>query len=171
MEMAGVIDALPDSLHLKLLVSERFHLESGGEAFTLAGEGRAGQGYILLKRDNCPHVNEVWWCCGLRWSSRGGGREIFRRETVEPKHGKAKVTKQVIDEIDEKTVIFRTIEGDLLELYKNFVLTLHVDTKGANSLVTWTMEYEKRSEDIDDPNTLMDFFVNLTKDIETHHLK
>ncbi|KAK3011327.1 hypothetical protein RJ639_011714 [Escallonia herrerae] len=90
-----------------------------------------------------------------------------------PLDGKAKVTTQLIDEIDEKnkTVIFRVIEGDLFELYKNFVLTLHVDTKGANNLVTWTMEYEKRSEDIDDPNTLMDFFVSLTKDIETHHLK
>ncbi|KAK2977748.1 hypothetical protein RJ640_022611 [Escallonia rubra] len=87
--------------------------------------------------------------------------------------GKAKVAKEVIDKVDEKnkTVIFRVIEGDLLELYKSFVLTLHVDTKGANNLVTWTFEYEKRSEDVEDPNSLMDFVVNLSKDIETHHLK
>ncbi|KAK3004195.1 hypothetical protein RJ639_018601 [Escallonia herrerae] len=87
--------------------------------------------------------------------------------------GKAKVAKEVIDGIDEKnkTVIFRAIEGDLLELYKSFVATLHVDTKGGNNLVTWTFEYEKRSEDVEDPNSLMDFAVNLTKDIETHHLK
>ncbi|KAK2988871.1 hypothetical protein RJ640_018309 [Escallonia rubra] len=88
------------------------------------------------------------------------------------KNGKAKVAKDVIDKVDEKNkiVIFRVIEGDILELYKSFVLTLHVDTKGANNLVTWTFEYEKRSEDVEDPNTLMDFVINVTKDIETHHL-
>ncbi|KAK3023802.1 hypothetical protein RJ639_043468 [Escallonia herrerae] len=87
--------------------------------------------------------------------------------------GKAKVAKEVIDEVDEKnkTVIFRVIEGDLLELYKSFVATLHVDTTGENNLVTWTFEYGKRSDDVEDPNTLMDFVVNLTKEIETHHLK
>ncbi|KAK2977747.1 hypothetical protein RJ640_022610 [Escallonia rubra] len=91
---------------------------------------------------------------------------------VDP-NGKAKVAKEVIDGVDEKnkTVIFRVIEGDLLELYKSFVATLHVDTTGQNNLVTWTFEYEKRSEDVEDPNTLMDFVIKLTKDIETHHLK
>ncbi|KAK3024603.1 hypothetical protein RJ639_044508 [Escallonia herrerae] len=59
--------------------------------------------------------------------------------------GKAKVLKEVIDKVDEKnkTVILRAIEGDLLDLYKSFVVTLHVDTKGENTLVTWTFEYEK----------------------------
>ncbi|KAK2981447.1 hypothetical protein RJ640_001961 [Escallonia rubra] len=87
--------------------------------------------------------------------------------------GKAKVAKEVIDKVDEKNkiLIFRVVEGDLLELYKSFVITLHVDTKAANNLVTCTFEYEKRSEDVEDPNSLMDFVVNLTKDIETHHLK
>ncbi|KAK2991230.1 hypothetical protein RJ640_018313 [Escallonia rubra] len=53
------------------------------------------------------------------------------------KHGKAKVAKEVIDGIDEKnkTMILRVIEGDLLELYKSFVVTLHVDPKGENTLV------------------------------------
>ncbi|KAK2994762.1 hypothetical protein RJ640_001668 [Escallonia rubra] len=83
--------------------------------------------------------------------------------------GKARPVKEIIDGIDEKnkTVIFRVIEGNLLELYKSSVFILHVDTKGANNLVTWTIEYEKQSEDIEDPNTLMDLLVNLTKDIET----
>ncbi|KAI8023885.1 hypothetical protein LOK49_LG03G00964 [Camellia lanceoleosa] len=87
--------------------------------------------------------------------------------------GKKKVTKEVIEAIDEenKSVTFKVIEGDLTELYRTFKFTVHVDTKGENNLVTWTFEYEKKSEDVEDPNTLMDFTINVTKDIATHHLK
>ncbi|KAK2991227.1 hypothetical protein RJ640_018310 [Escallonia rubra] len=98
---------------------------------------------------------------------------IFILFSCEITDGKAKVAKDVIDGLDEKnkTVILRVIEGDLMELYKSFVITLHVDTKGENTLVTWTFEYEKQSDDVEDPNTFMDFAIKVTKDIETHHLK
>ncbi|THG15315.1 hypothetical protein TEA_008783 [Camellia sinensis var. sinensis] len=81
--------------------------------------------------------------------------------------------KEVVEAIDEenKSVTFKVIDGDLTELYKAFKGTVHVDTKGENNLVTWTLEYEKKSENAEDPNTLMDFVINVTKDIETHHLK
>ncbi|KAK3004197.1 hypothetical protein RJ639_018603, partial [Escallonia herrerae] len=95
---------------------------------------------------------------------------LFSCEIID---GKAKVAKDVIDELDEKnkTVILRVIEGDLLELYKSFVITVHVATKDENTLVTWTLEYEKRSDDVENPNTSMDFVVKVPNDIETHHLK
>ncbi|CAL5338928.1 unnamed protein product [Camellia sinensis] len=87
--------------------------------------------------------------------------------------GKKKVGKEVVEAIDEenKSVTFRVIEGDLTELYKAFKVTVHVDTKGENNLVTWTFEYEKKSENVEDPNAWMDLIINVTKDIETHHLK
>ncbi|CAL5399993.1 unnamed protein product [Camellia sinensis] len=87
--------------------------------------------------------------------------------------GKKKVAKVVVEAIDEenKSVAHKVIDGDLRELYKAFKGTVHVDTKGENNLVTWTFEYEKKSENVEDPNTLMDFLINVTKDIETHHLK
>ncbi|CAL5338925.1 unnamed protein product [Camellia sinensis] len=87
--------------------------------------------------------------------------------------GKKKVGKEVVEAIDEenKSVTFKVIEGDLTELYKAFKVTVHVDTKGENNLVTWTFEYEKKSENVEDPNTWMDLIINVTKDIETHHLK
>ncbi|KAJ9564001.1 hypothetical protein OSB04_009161 [Centaurea solstitialis] len=86
--------------------------------------------------------------------------------------GKAKVTKEVIEAIDEekKSVCFKVVEGDLMEAYKSFFITVHVDTKGEDSLVTWSFEYEKLNEKVEDPNTLMEFCLDLTKDIETHHL-
>uniref|UniRef100_A0A5B6Z9M4 Bet v I/Major latex protein domain-containing protein n=1 Tax=Davidia involucrata TaxID=16924 RepID=A0A5B6Z9M4_DAVIN len=87
--------------------------------------------------------------------------------------GKEKTAKDIIEAIDEekKSVTFKVIEGDLMELYKTFIITVHVDTKGGNNIVTWTFEYEKLNEDVSDPNTLMDFVIQITKDIETHHLK
>ncbi|GJU75863.1 kirola-like protein [Tanacetum coccineum] len=38
-------------------------------------------------------------------------------------------------------------------------------------LVTWTVEYEKLNPSNPDPDSLMDFYRKVTKDIETHHLK
>ncbi|KAL2235106.1 UNVERIFIED_CONTAM: Kirola, partial [Sesamum indicum] len=86
--------------------------------------------------------------------------------------GKEKVAKEIIEAIDEekKSVTFKVIEGDLMELYKTFKLTVHVDTNGDDNLVTWTLEYEKLSEDVPDPHTLMEFCLNVTKDIEKHHV-
>ena len=66
---------------------------------------------------------------------------------------------------------FKVIEGDLTELFKTMIIIVHVDTKGENNLVTWTFKYEKLNEDVPDPETLMDFCITVTKDIETHHLK
>ncbi|KAK1374656.1 Major latex [Heracleum sosnowskyi] len=85
--------------------------------------------------------------------------------------GKEKATKEIIEAIDEekKSVKFKVIEGDLLELYKTFSLTCHVDTDGEKNLATWTMEYEKLNDSVEDPHTLMEFCLHVTKDIETHH--
>ncbi|CAI9096014.1 OLC1v1032074C2 [Oldenlandia corymbosa var. corymbosa] len=98
------------------------------------------------------------------------GSVIFWNYTHE---GKPKVAKEIIEAIDEakKSVTFRVIEGDLMELYKTFVITVHVDTVGQNNLVTWTFEYEKQKESVPEPNSLMEFCLSVTKDIETHHLK
>ncbi|KAL7132291.1 hypothetical protein ABFS83_12G063200 [Erythranthe nasuta] len=85
--------------------------------------------------------------------------------------GKERVAKEIIEAIDEekKSVTYKVIEGDLMELYKTFKLTVHVNTSGDDNLVTWTFEYEKLSEDIPDPHTLMDFCLAMTKDIDSHH--
>ncbi|EYU31819.1 hypothetical protein MIMGU_mgv1a021736mg, partial [Erythranthe guttata] len=86
--------------------------------------------------------------------------------------GKERVAKEIIEAIDEvnKSVTFKVIEGDLMELYKTFKLIVHVDTSGEDNLVTWTLEYEKLNEDVPDPHTLMEFCLKVTKDIESHHL-
>nr|GFB41279.1 kirola-like [Tanacetum cinerariifolium] len=87
--------------------------------------------------------------------------------------GKDCVAKTLVHDIDEakKSVTLRVLEGDLLELYKNFFLHIHVDTNGLEHLVTWTVEHEKLNPSNPDPYSLMDFYRKVTKDIETHHLK
>ncbi|KAK6126883.1 hypothetical protein DH2020_014461 [Rehmannia glutinosa] len=86
--------------------------------------------------------------------------------------GKAKSAKQVIQAIDEekKLIEFKMLEGDLMELYKDFLITLHVETKGNIDLVTWTLEYEMLNEDVEHPISLLSYFIEVTKDIETHHV-
>lgn len=82
-------------------------------------------------------------------------------------------TKSIIHDInkEKKPVTFKMLGGDLLELYKTFLIHVHVDTNGSNNLVTWTVEYEKLNPDVPDPDTLMDFYRKVTKDIESHHLQ
>lgn len=60
------------------------------------------------------------------------------------------------------------IEGDLLQEYKNFKIVVQATPKGEGSLVHWIMEYEKLKEDVPEPNTLLQFAVELSKDIDTH---
>ncbi|XP_049392875.1 kirola-like isoform X2 [Solanum stenotomum] len=87
--------------------------------------------------------------------------------------GKEMVAKEVIEEIDEekKLVKKKMIEGDMLEYYKSFYLTIHVETKGENNLVTWILKYEKKNANVPDPHTFMELCLNITKDIESYHIK
>ncbi|WMV22969.1 hypothetical protein MTR67_016354 [Solanum verrucosum] len=86
--------------------------------------------------------------------------------------GKEKVSKNIIEAIDEekKLVKFKVTGGDILEEYKACSFTVHVETKDENNLVTWIAEYEKKNENMPDPHTYMELLLNMSKDIETHHL-
>lgn len=86
--------------------------------------------------------------------------------------GKQRIAKDLIEAIDEenKSITFKVLEGDLAELYKTFKLSLHVDTKGENNLVTWTVDYEKLNENVEDPHTFLAFILKVTRDIESHHV-
>ncbi|GJY38701.1 kirola-like protein, partial [Tanacetum coccineum] len=77
---------------------------------------------------------------------------------------------QILDIDEEKKLItFKVVEGDLLEIYKSFIIHFQVETKGVNNLVTWTVEYEKLSPDVPDPDAFLDMYTTMTKDIEANH--
>jgi len=84
--------------------------------------------------------------------------------------GKERVAKEVIESVDEekKSIRFKVIEGDLLNSYKYFVCTMHVEKLGEKHLVTWSLEYEKLHEDIPHPTNVVELVLSVTKEIETH---
>ncbi|XP_060185439.1 kirola-like [Lycium barbarum] len=83
--------------------------------------------------------------------------------------GKDKTCKQVIEAVDPqtKTVTWKVIGGDLLELYNSFTIITSCD----HQWTTWTFVYEKKTEDIPEPLVLLGFVLHVTKDIEGHLLK
>ncbi|KAK4479144.1 hypothetical protein RD792_014655 [Penstemon davidsonii] len=87
--------------------------------------------------------------------------------------GEKKTAKQLIQAIDEekKSIEFKMLEGDLMKLYKDFLITLHIDTKDGIDLVTWTLEYETLHDDVEHPISLLSFFIDMTKVIKNHHLQ
>lgn len=87
--------------------------------------------------------------------------------------GKEKKAKQKIKFIDEekKLIDYEMLEGsDLLEKYKYFDVTIHVETKDNIDLVTWTVGYERLNEDVEHPISMLSYFIDLTQDMETHHI-
>ncbi|KAI7732768.1 hypothetical protein M8C21_013528 [Ambrosia artemisiifolia] len=86
--------------------------------------------------------------------------------------GKPQVAKQVIEAVDEenKSVRFKVTEGDIVEAYKTFAVTIRVDTHEEENVVTWTLDYEKVNEYIPNPDRLMELALNVTKDVETYLL-
>lgn len=87
--------------------------------------------------------------------------------------GKQKVGKDILEAIDKekRSLTFNMIEGDLLELYKVFKIDFHVETHHGIDLVTWTLDYEKLKDEVEEPLTFLGALINLSKDIESYHLK
>ncbi|KDP21316.1 hypothetical protein JCGZ_21787 [Jatropha curcas] len=84
-----------------------------------------------------------------------------------------KVSQERIDAVDEaaKEVSYSVIEGDLLKYYKSFKGKLVVLPKGDGSLVKWSCEYEKASDDVGVPHAIKDFVVKNFKEVDELDLK
>ncbi|KAL3831047.1 hypothetical protein ACJIZ3_019849 [Penstemon smallii] len=85
-------------------------------------------------------------------------------------NGKQQIAKQILQDIDleKKQFAYKMVEGDLMELYKNMIITMHVETKGGVDFITWTIEYELLSADNSHPLSPLNFLIEFTKDVETH---
>ncbi|XP_010415784.1 PREDICTED: MLP-like protein 43 [Camelina sativa] len=88
--------------------------------------------------------------------------------------GKARMVKDRIEAVEpEKNLIkFRVIEGDLMEEYKSFFVTIQVTPKHgeSGSVVHWHFEYEKINEEVVHPENLLQFAVGMSKEIDEHLL-
>ncbi|VVA94862.1 unnamed protein product [Arabis nemorensis] len=80
----------------------------------------------------------------------------------------------MIEAVDpEKNLIkFKVIEGDLMKEYKSFAFTIQVTPKhgGSGSIVHWHLDYEKNSEEVAHPETLVQLCIEMSKEIDEHLL-
>ncbi|XP_006367206.1 kirola-like [Solanum tuberosum] len=83
--------------------------------------------------------------------------------------GKLKIVKEVIEAVDnkKKSITWKVIEGDLLELYNSFTIISSFELQWT----TCTLAYEKKTAATPDPLAFLGYFIELTKDIEDHFLK
>ncbi|XP_006367205.1 kirola-like [Solanum tuberosum] len=82
---------------------------------------------------------------------------------------KDKIVKEVIEAIDpeEKSITWKVIGGDLLELYDS----LTIITACEHEWTTCSFIYEKKTEDTPEPLVPFGFLLNLIKEMEGHLLK
>ncbi|XP_028081234.1 kirola-like [Camellia sinensis] len=82
----------------------------------------------------------------------------------------AKERIEAID-VDNKSVTFNLLEGDVLKVYKTFKSTLQVTNMDDGCLIKVTLAYEKQHEDTPPPTMYLDFVANVSKDIEAYLFK
>ncbi|XP_073015768.1 MLP-like protein 43 [Primulina eburnea] len=106
--------------------------------------------------------------CELHQGDYGtNGSVILWKYTFDSKPPSLKFLGQDIDEV-KKTISYKMLEGDLLKYYKNMLITMHVETRDRVDFVTWTVEYELLKPENQHPISLIGFFIDLTKEVETH---
>ncbi|KAL4363434.1 hypothetical protein GQ457_04G009870 [Hibiscus cannabinus] len=121
-----------------------------------------------------PHAcNDKVQGCDLHEGEWGKvGTIIIRRYVLD---GKAKQTKEVIEALDpdKKLIIAKVMEGDVMEEYKSFLLSIQVSprSEGSGSVVHLTLEYEKLHQGIDHPQTMLQLIKDVSNDIDAHLTK
>ncbi|XP_039054753.1 kirola-like [Hibiscus syriacus] len=85
---------------------------------------------------------------------------------------KSQVVKEILEDADEenKRMVFRLVEGDLLRSYDNWRNILNIRPTGEGTLVKWTMEFEKQNQDIPDPVEYAASLIALTQNIDAYFL-
>ncbi|KAK7844880.1 MLP-like protein 43 [Quercus suber] len=84
--------------------------------------------------------------------------------------GKAVMSKEVIETIDDKNYLatYKVIGGILKEMYKSFKFTIQVIPKGEESMVHWTLEYEKLNADDPDASSMLQYLLRQSKEVDAH---
>ncbi|XP_028767191.1 MLP-like protein 28 [Neltuma alba] len=101
----------------------------------------------------------------------GHCRLLLRHQLHVRSDGMPQVAKDVVESINliDLSAVFKVIEGDLLDVYDSFKFILKLTPNVlSGSVVHWTMEYEKRSDDTADPTSLMKEVIQLSKDVDAH---
>ncbi|KAG5613723.1 hypothetical protein H5410_013547 [Solanum commersonii] len=106
--------------------------------------------YFKIHEDETLKVGSV-----ISWKYIEDGKEMFAKEMIE-----------AIDP-HNKSITWKVIEGDLLELYNSFTIISSCE----HQWTTFELVYEKNTENTPEPLALLAYFIDVTKDIESHLLK
>lgn len=82
-------------------------------------------------------------------------------------------SKEKIEIADDanKIVSYSVIDGDLVAFYKNFKACVQVIPKDDGGLVKWSLEFEKATEEVPDPNLVLEIAAKTFKDLDAYLLK
>ncbi|GKA56672.1 Bet v I domain-containing protein [Tanacetum coccineum] len=86
--------------------------------------------------------------------------------------GKVHTAKEIIEEVDDENhkIVFKVIEGEILQAYKTFIITFHIEEMGDKQLIIWTIDFEKVNEGIPDPTIYLDLLGACIEDMDAHML-
>ncbi|CAH1414575.1 unnamed protein product [Lactuca virosa] len=86
--------------------------------------------------------------------------------------GKKETVKEIIEEVDDELhkIVFKVIEGDILEVYNSMSFILTTRDVGDKKFVIWTIEFEKANASIPDPISYLDLVCGLARNIDAHFL-
>ncbi|KAL7609051.1 hypothetical protein Lser_V15G11078 [Lactuca serriola] len=87
--------------------------------------------------------------------------------------GKVETAKVIIVEVDDEShkIVYKVIEGPVLEFYNPVILTFSTEDKGDKKLVIWTMEFEKVNASLPDPTHYLDLLCAVVEDVDGHLFK
>lgn len=130
------------------------------------------KGYLLPKI--CPNIIKDLQVLKGDGSSVGS----IKQWTYVAAGNFSEVSKETVESIDEKnkSIAFRTVEGEITKHYKSFKATVQVTPRGDgcsrnnSSSVKWNIEYEKQNEAVPAPNKYLNFVVILTNNVDAYLL-
>lgn len=61
------------------------------------------------------------------------------------KAGKVEIVKEMVGEVADELhkIVFKVIEGGVLEVYNPLILTINMEDMGHKKLVIWTIDFKK----------------------------
>ncbi|KAF3340119.1 MLP-like protein 423 [Carex littledalei] len=102
----------------------------------------------------------------------GDGKSVGSVRLVNYALGTPLVTfaKEKVEAVEEenKLVSYSVIDGEILNLYKNFKATLSITPKGEGSLIKWTLQYDKASNEVPEPEAIKEAAVKTFNGLDAY---
>lgn len=82
----------------------------------------------------------------------------------------AKEKVEMVDD-ENKVVTYSVVDGELVNFYKNFKITLKVVPAKDGAVVNWAMEFDKANEQVPEPDVIKETAAKTFHDLEDYLLK